>query len=244
MDVSDLLKFYTTSLGGRVHEVLSQLINGLWPSTVCDTFLCHGFPFPFLKDIKLRSQRTIIFMEPQVGVINWLPHGKNMTALVDDKNLPLSNDCIDRAILIHSLEFCQNPKAFLREIWRVLSPEGRAIIIVPNRRSLWSHLDYTPLGHGNPYSMGQLSQLIKDNQFDICQKARGLYGMPSSFWQGGFISRVTESIHKKIAPKLSGIVAIEVKKSVYCGSLPKARNKLFITPSPMRAKLSSREDLG
>ncbi len=244
MDISDLLKFYASSLGAEVQNRLTTLIVDLWPAVKCNTFICHGFPFPFLNERGLEAERMAIFMSPHIGVMNWTLKGKNITALAEEGELPLGDDSADRLLLLHSLEFCQNPRVFLREIWRVLAPEGRAIVIVPNRRSLWSHLDHTPFGHGNPYSMGQLSYLLKENQFDICQKVRSLYMLPSEFWHNTPAASIAEALNKTFAEKLSGVVAIEVKKRLYCGTLPKERKRLLITPSPIRAKLSSRDDLG
>ncbi|WP_075261555.1 class I SAM-dependent methyltransferase [Candidatus Odyssella acanthamoebae] len=244
MDISDLLKFYASSLGMEVQNRLTNSITELWPSVKCDTFICHGFPFPFLNDMVLKVERMAVFMSPHIGVMNWPLKGKNITALAEEGDLPLGDDSVDRLLLLHSLEFCQNPRSFLREIWRVLAPEGRAIVMVPNRRSLWSRLDHTPFGHGNPYSMGQLSYLLKENQFEICQKVRSLYILPSEFWHNTVAASIAESLNKTFAEKLSGVVAIEVKKRVYSGTLPKERKRLLITPSPIRAKLSSRDDLG
>ncbi|MBW8309013.1 MAG: class I SAM-dependent methyltransferase [Candidatus Paracaedibacteraceae bacterium] len=244
MDISDLLKFYASSLGTEVQNRLATLITDLWPSVKCNTFICHGFPFPFLNEMAVEAERMAVFMSPHIGIMNWPLEGKNITALAEEGDLPLGDDSVDRLLLLHSLEFCQNPKNFLREIWRVLAPEGRAIVIVPNRRSLWSHLTHTPFGHGNPYSMGQLSSVLKENQFDICQKIRSLYMIPSEFWHNTPTASIAEALNKTFAGKLSGVVAIEVKKRIYCGTLPKERKRLLITPSPIRAKLSSRDDLG
>ena len=57
------------------------------------------------------------------------------------------------------------PAPLLREMWRVLTPEGRLLLIVPNRRGVWARLDTTPFGHGRPYSRGQLERLLTDALF-------------------------------------------------------------------------------
>jgi alpha-ketoglutarate-dependent 2,4-dichlorophenoxyacetate dioxygenase len=44
-------------------------------------------------------------------------------------------------------------------------PEGRLLLIVPNRRGIWARLDSTPFGHGRPYSRGQLERLLGDALF-------------------------------------------------------------------------------
>lgn len=51
--------------------------------------------------------------------------------------LPISTDCMDVLVLPHVLEFSQRPHAVLREVERVLIPEGHLVMLVFNPRSLW-----------------------------------------------------------------------------------------------------------
>ncbi|GAB3275939.1 class I SAM-dependent methyltransferase [Parahaliea aestuarii] len=50
--------------------------------------------------------------------------------------LPLASDSVDVLIAHHALEFCANPHQALREIHRVLTPQGRVFIIGFNPASL------------------------------------------------------------------------------------------------------------
>ena len=52
----------------------------------------------------------------------------------------------------------RNPRELLREMWRVLAPNGRLLIVVPNRRGLWARVDTTPFGYGSPFSRSQLTK--------------------------------------------------------------------------------------
>jgi SAM-dependent methyltransferase len=51
--------------------------------------------------------------------------------------LPVATQSIDLAVLPHALEFSDNPHAILRELDRVMMPEGRLIITGFNPHSLW-----------------------------------------------------------------------------------------------------------
>ncbi len=51
--------------------------------------------------------------------------------------LPIATQSIDLALLPHSLEFAEEPHAILREIDRVMMPEGRLVIVGFNPWSLW-----------------------------------------------------------------------------------------------------------
>lgn len=53
------------------------------------------------------------------------------------EQLPIAADSLDVLILPHILEFSQRPHAILREVDRVLIPEGHVVMLVFNPRSLW-----------------------------------------------------------------------------------------------------------
>ncbi len=74
--------------------------------------------------------------------------------LCDFSALPFPAASLDLALLPHSLEFSADPHAALREVERVLVPEGRVVICGLNPASLWGlqqrrgHL-YRKLGFGS-----------------------------------------------------------------------------------------------
>ena len=45
--------------------------------------------------------------------------------LVDETDLPLIDEGADRILFVHMLEWSEHPLELLREIWRVLAPNGR-----------------------------------------------------------------------------------------------------------------------
>ncbi len=53
------------------------------------------------------------------------------------RELPIASHSIDLLLLPHVLEFSVNPHQILREVQRVLMPEGHAVIACFNPRSLW-----------------------------------------------------------------------------------------------------------
>ena len=53
------------------------------------------------------------------------------------QELPLASQSIDLAVLPHVLEFAAEPHAVLREVDRVMMPEGRLVIVGFNPWSLW-----------------------------------------------------------------------------------------------------------
>ena len=54
-----------------------------------------------------------------------------------DNELPIATQSIDLVVLPHVLEFADEPHAILREVDRVMMPEGRLVIVGFNPWSLW-----------------------------------------------------------------------------------------------------------
>uniref|UniRef100_B1XUL9 Methyltransferase type 11 n=1 Tax=Polynucleobacter necessarius subsp. necessarius (strain STIR1) TaxID=452638 RepID=B1XUL9_POLNS len=72
--------------------------------------------------------------------------------------LPFASESLDLIVLPHVLEFAADPHQILREVDRVLRPEGRLIISGFNPTSLWGAKQYLSRLVGSPY-------LPRDGQF-------------------------------------------------------------------------------
>jgi SAM-dependent methyltransferase len=55
----------------------------------------------------------------------------------DFRDLPIAGNSVDLVVLPHALEFSENPHQILREVGRVLMPEGQVVIACYNPWSLW-----------------------------------------------------------------------------------------------------------
>jgi len=53
----------------------------------------------------------------------------------------------------------------MRQLWRVLTPSGKLLIVAPNRTSLWAQVERSPFAHGRPFNYGQLDTLLRDALF-------------------------------------------------------------------------------
>ena len=67
------------------------------------------------------------------------------------EELPFASQSIDLVVLPHVLEFAENPHAVLREVNRILMPEGRVVISGFNPASLWGLRQYCSHLVGQPY---------------------------------------------------------------------------------------------
>jgi len=84
--------------------------------------------------------------------------------LMSSEELPLAGDSLDLVLLPHILEFSANPHQILREVERVLMPEGNLII-----------------SGFNPYSLWGLHKIFAG----LCRTFGGAQGYP---WCGDFIA--------------------------------------------------------
>jgi SAM-dependent methyltransferase len=101
-----------------------------------------------------------------------LPQPVPRVAIITDfAALPFAANSLDLVVLPHTLEFNGDPHATLREVERVLVPEGRVVICGLNPNSLWGLRQYRArlyrhLGFGEPFlpggesNAGQFAELI------------------------------------------------------------------------------------
>lgn len=97
--------------------------------------------------------------------------------------LPLAAQSTDLIILPHILEFAENPHQILREVERVLIPEGQLIVLGFNPLSLWGLKRRLRRSHGFPWHGSYLSPLrlkdwLKLLGFEVDRSEFGCYAPP------------------------------------------------------------------
>jgi len=147
-DVADLRDFYNRPLGGVVRRLLTSRIRSRWRSVQGSQLMGLGFAAPYIGMFRGEAARLGALMPANQGALVWPASGSVHSVMVEEAMLPLADSSIDRLLGVHCLEVSERTEALLREIWRVLTPEGRLLLIVPNRRGIWARLDSTPFGHG------------------------------------------------------------------------------------------------
>lgn len=225
-DVVNFCEFYSTPLGQAAGHQIQGCIHQAWPDLTGQTVLGLGYALPYLDFYLNASQSIFAFMPAQRGVVLWPSRGASRIALIEEGSLPLPDQSVDRILMVHALEHTEQPRQLLREVWRVLNGEGRLLIIVPNRRSMWAHLDSTPFGHGQPYTMTQITTLLKNNFFTPVSTKRALYMAPSQFRPLMACAPFLDKIGNQVLQKFSGIVCVEAVKQVYAGTPLRIRKSM------------------
>jgi len=213
-DVVELRDFYARPLGGMVRRLLAHRIRARWRRTHGATLMGLGFATPYLTTFRAEAARVGALMPASQGAVVWPSTGAVHTVVVDEENLPLPDASVDNLLAVHCLEASEHARALLREIWRVLKPDGRIIIVVPNRRGVWARLDTTPFGHGQPYSPTQLKRLLSEALFTPIDLGAALYLPPIDRPLVLKSAMAMERLGARLWPAFAGVIMVEAKKEL------------------------------
>ena len=243
MDIVDLRQFYATPAGNLAHRSIAQALSVLWQPIRNERLVGLGYTTPWLKRFRSDAERTIALMPARQGAVHW-PFGEpGATALVFDEDLPLPDASIDRLIMIHALEHCENAGETLHEIWRVMAPGGKLVVVVPNRRGVWARVEHTPFGFGVPYTGGQLARLLRENMFTPTAWSDALHFPPT---QKNFVLRAANSFEilgRRLTPAFAGAIVVEATKLMYQGLPVRQRQSRRVFIPIMAPQTASKKNL-
>lgn len=235
MDVVDLREFYASPLGQVSRRLIARRIRSRWGNVSGSTVLGLGFATPYLDLFREEARAVFGFMPAELGVIHWPAEGASASALVDEMDLPIPDSSVDYVLVVHGLELSEHLVDLLHEIWRILTPQGRTLLIVPNRRGMWARMDSTPFGQGRPFSQMQLTQMLRDAQFSPLGWSHSLFVPPL---QHTFLVRSApawERMGMWMSRGFSGVILVEAMKQVYAISTGKRVRKLVPSLKPSLA---------
>ena len=221
-DIIEIRSFYNTTLGHLSERTIGMALAAQWHPVLDERLIGVGYCLPYLDRFSPDTERSFAFMPASQGAIAWPAVEKSATALVFDEELPLPDSSIDRILMIHALEYSENAAETLKEMWRVLAPNGRLIIVIPNRRGVWARFEHTPFGSGRPYSRTQLNTLLREANFTVNRMSDALYFPPVTRRWMLKTGNILERIGRRLWPLFSGVLIVEAQKRLYQG-LPVAQ---------------------
>lgn len=215
-DSVSIERFYSRPLGRAAAWALSSRITDLWHDTRNLSLIGLGYPLPLMEPFADEAARALAVCPEDMGRVRWGGAGRgNASVMAPEARLPFADGVFERALLLHSLEEADNPRAVCRELWRVMAPEGRIIVAAANRRGLWARAERTPFGFGRPWTLRQLTRLLNDCTFQVTASTHALFMPPIP------TSLVTAGVHgwekagRMVAPGFGGVVLVEAVKRLY-----------------------------
>lgn len=218
-----LQAFYQTRLGRLAAQAAQARLRAAWDGFGGLDVLGIGYPQPYLEPFAKAARRCILAMPQEQGAIPWDLGQGNVVLLSERARLPLMDNVFDRVLIAHGLEESDCPQRLLREVWRVMAPEGRLIVLVANRAGLWARSEAQPFGHGRPYSRGQLAELLRGAALEPLASARVLFAPPWDFPLMLALAPRLEELGAALALPLGGVLLMEAIKRQHISPDPGLR---------------------
>lgn len=215
VNIIALRAFYASLLGQQVQQTISTAIRSCQRPDAAERLMGFGYAVPYLESFAGKAERSFAFMPARQGASVWPAADAVATALVFEEDLPLPDAAVDCILMAHALEHTENAQETMREMWRVLVPNGRLVVVVANRRGFWAHAEFTPFGNGEPYSRAQLLALLEQAGFFCGPVRETLHFLPRKNWRSGVFSSFYEKNAQRCFPYLGGVLIVEAQKRLY-----------------------------
>lgn len=220
MDVRGLSDFYESQMGERTRRLILRRLRQIWPVTRGRRLLGYGFPQPYLGAFLPEAERCIAALPAALGESGPWPQDNNLITRIEEDALPFPDAFFDLILVVHGLEEAEGLRPLLRQLWRVLAPEGRLMIVAPNRASLWAQMERSPFGYGRPFSRGELDALLRGALFVPELWQRALYAPPLAPRTLARSGAGWERFGTRFFPGLGGVHIVEAGKSLYAPAAP------------------------
>lgn len=212
-DVVELRQFYAGALGAAAREMIGRKVAEAWGDLHGLDVLALGYATPFVSGRHPYARRIVAAMPAAQGVEVWPVDAVNRACLADEGSLPFPNALFDRILIVHGLEEADSPLGFLREAYRVLSPNGRLIVVAAARNGPWANSEATPFGHGRPFTRRQLELLVREAELEPTAWSRALYCPPVP-WLAPHAG-LLEQVGARLWPPFAGLILLEVVKQTF-----------------------------
>jgi len=231
LDAGELVDFYESAVGHAARRLICHRIREIWPHLRGLRLLGYGFAVPYLKPYLAEAERVLALMPARTGVVAW-PPGRPLSVLGEEDALPFADAVFDRILVVHGLEGADAVRGLLRQLWRVLAPEGRILVVAPNRASLWAQMEASPFACGRPFHRGELAALLGDTLFEPLRWERALYLPPFSGRRLSQFGAGLERLGRRLMPGVAGVHLVEASKSLYGTAALKARRRKELALKP------------
>jgi SAM-dependent methyltransferase len=235
VDAERLRDFYGSPLGDLARRLIGRIVRARWLEAAGMTVAGLGYGTPYLDRFRDSAERCLALMPAAQGAAVWPDSNRCAAALVSSAMLPLPDNSVDRLLIAHALEAAERPAELLEEVWRVVAPEGRILVVVPSRRGVWARADGTPFGHGLPYSKTQLRDLLLGAVFSPVFWGEALFAPPIERRAVIRFAPTIERMGAAFGLPFAGVLVVEAIKQVHrpvgVHALPRPRRATVTAPA-------------
>ena len=211
---------------------------------VPDQFYRVGLQFG-LNEQTLMSGMNV---EQAIYCDSGLPEGlspvSNVLALPE--TLPLPDSSVDLALMLHTLDYCEDPHRVLREVSQILSPEGVLVLTGFHPYSLWGARRRLSKNH-TPFDARFISRNVIQDRLELLG-FRPLTGCMLNY----LLPQVNAQWRNRLEwmnkmgdrwwPTLGAVYILVVQKKIYSGlsikNAKKQGNRWFPELNPVQAKVA------
>ena len=206
--------FYRTERGEVLNREIARCLKVNWGAKALEGhhLLCVGYPPPCLKSFLKKTSSAALFLPSFMEAKKYRRGKKNSSTLGDESHMPFRPGSYEGSVIFHALEYMEDPKSFMEELWRVLSPGGRLFVMVPNRMGAWKKSG-VPFGYGlNPFKHKNLRMLLEANGFTPTETYGVLYGVPVGFIRKILFSGILKTLSGGTVAGFPGFLIFEAVK--------------------------------
>ena len=204
----DVQSWFASSLGKHLvrheHRMLNQVLSDLFGYFVLQV----GSPCVenLLESSRIKSRIRLDYAGPAVCPLTQLR--------AEPVALPVQTDSVDVVVLPHVLEFSENPHQVLREVERVLIPEGQLVIMGFNPFSLWSLWRWRqqPPWNGHWLSSARVRDWLSLLGFEIIRSQSLFFRAPLNQHALMRRFRFMESVGRRFWPGGGAVWMIQARK--------------------------------
>ena len=207
--------FYASKLGQKAADRIGERLGDLWGPSAGQRVLGIGYTSPLLHQWQDTARTCIGVVPEEIGETRLMSDLGQSLCRSPEHRLPFAEGIFDKVLLLHALEEAESPRQLLREAWRVMAPEGRILVAVTNRRSLWSLNDGEPFGHGRAWTRRQMVNFLNDSLFQVTASTTAVHMPPVNWPIVTAAAKSWEQVGEFITPGLGGVVLVEAVKHLY-----------------------------
>lgn len=211
-----LQDWFATPLGKRLLKEEGRALQDILPHLFGYHLIQIGAPDDGSRLAASRIKHRCILGTPTLpGTPRTLVHVR-----AEAGALPVASDSVDVVVLPHVLEFAAEPHQILREVERVLIPEGHVVLIGFNPLSLWGirrlfQYPRVPPWNGRFRTALRMKDWLALLGFETVELKTVFFAPPIAHrWLPRRVTSVFEAGGRRWWPLLGGVYIVTAKKKV------------------------------